>query len=150
MPLPFPPMGSSMPSSKLAPQRGSEKGLGSLCLTCAVPWGSPGQPLAQLHLHAAHQAIDVFRGAMAWLLQQVGERPGEGHRSTGPSDDAYIPHPSPGVPIAPRCKLWGEGAAPSLEPFGSRAWGNDEEGHPSVARRLHQWPLVLPFTASSQ
>lgn len=134
-PLPFPPMGSSMPSSTLAPQRGSKKGPGSLCLTCAVPRGPPGQSLAQLHLHAAHQAIDVLGGAMARLLQQVSERPGEGHRSTGTSGDAHIPHPSPGVPTAPHHKLWGEGAAPSLEPFGSREGPREvtrEEGHPSL------------------
>lgn len=72
---------------------------------------------------------------MARLLQQVSERPGEGHRSTGTSGDAHIPHPSPGVPTAPHHKLWGEGAAPSLEPFGSREGPREvtrEEGHPSL------------------
>lgn len=37
---------------------------------------------------------------MARLLQQVSERPGEGHRSTGPSGNAYIPHPIP-VQVSP-------------------------------------------------
>lgn len=111
--LPLSPMGSSMPSSTLAPWRGSKKGLGNLCLTCAVPWGPSGQPFTQLHLHATHQAVNVLGGAVARLLQQICECPGEGHRNTGPSGSAYIPLPIPSqVSLFPHTTSSGEKGQP--------------------------------------
>lgn len=48
------------------------------CLTCAVSGGPPGQPLTQWDLHTPHEAVHVLRGAVAWLLQQICQCPGEG------------------------------------------------------------------------
>lgn len=47
-------------------------------LTCAVSGEPPGQPLAQRDLHTPHEAVHVLRRAVAWLLQQICQCPGEG------------------------------------------------------------------------
>lgn len=59
------------------------RGRGWQGLTCAAAGGPPGEPLAQLHLHAAHEPVDVLGGAVARLLQQVSERPGRGRGTSG-------------------------------------------------------------------
>lgn len=103
-------------------------------LTCAAAGGPPGEPLAQLHLHAAHEPVDVLGGAVAWLLQQVGERPGRGRGTSGLTRCLRPPSRPTVPPPAPRHVQRGHFEAGQTP---RRGWARGARA--AAGRRLHRW-----------
>lgn len=110
------------------------RGWGWQGLTCAAAGGAPGEPLAQLHLHAAHEPVDVLGGAVARLLQQVGERPGRGRGTSGLTRCLHPPSRPAVPPPAPRHTQRGHFEAGQTP---RRGWARGARA--AAGRRLHRW-----------